>query len=579
MEEGSVLDDVLKSLRWNGRYQKTRSLVYLTAFTVMVMHSMSLLFIGKIVAHTCQPLDNLTVTLDNITFDIIVNNSNSAFNVSYGECSLDVFNGTGIIYSSECRAGYQYTEPKYSSYVSEWDLVCEKQPLADLSLTISLAGNLAGSLFLSGLADKYGRKITFMISNLLFFITALACSFPLNFESFLVLSFLSRAFVSTTHLCTMVLSVEIMPTEHRALPEQIIAYLWPVSLLICCLVAYLARELNWRYLELILTLLSSYVVVQWWVTDESLHWLLASGKIDEAKKLVRKIAEINRVDPQKALDLIDQYGHKAGQPENDPSNIPLNTIPQKLPSDVDAIVCNQKDTDNEVKVICKSQVADDSLLSFVRNKNLFKLTVISCLLWFADSVTYDGLLLTSSSLANDFYVGFTINVLVEFPAAFLFSLLIDRLGRKKCVSIFHLISGVSLIVSSVLLNAKFAENISACYWIGLMFALLGKMAITAGYSAVFLYTPELFPTSMRNTGYGFSSVAALLGSMISPYSRTLSKQYPWVPSVVFGMLCFAVPVLTTLLPETTGHELPQSVAEMDKWMNDYSKKKTSKIKV
>ncbi|KAI8798689.1 solute carrier family 22 member 15, partial [Biomphalaria glabrata] len=69
-----------------------------------------------------------------------------------------------------------------------------------------------------------------------------------------------------------------------------------------------------------------------------------------------------------------------------------------------------------------------------------------------------------------------------------------------------------------------------------------------------------------STGYGMTSIFNYSGSLVAPYSRTVSRHVPYVPNVVFGVMCVMVPAATVLLPETRGVELAQTLAETDKRM-------------
>ena len=40
---------------------------------------------------------------------------------------------------------------------------------------------------------------------------------------------------------------------------------------------------------------------------------------------------------------------------------------------------------------------------------------------------------------------------------------------------------------------------------------------------------------------------------------------PWLPNVVFGVLCLIAGVFTLLLPETLGRPLPQTIEEVEAW--------------
>ncbi len=53
-------------------------------------------------------------------------------------------------------------------------------------------------------------------------------------------------------------------------------------------------------------------------------------------------------------------------------------------------------------------------------------------------------------------------------------------------------------------------------------ALIGKMAIAASFNAIFVYTPELYPTSIRGSGLGMSSMVSRIGGMVAPYIAAIS---------------------------------------------------------
>ncbi|XP_013092225.2 organic anion transporter 3-like isoform X1 [Biomphalaria glabrata] len=573
MDQGAQIDEILESLKWNGRYQIIYSIVPFLSYISIAISSMSVVFIGKMVEHHCKKPHSLNITVGPGTYYVISNASDSNFNVTYGACSVDVMQGTDVIYSTRCPDGYEYGEPRDSSFVSEWDLVCDKESLSDVSMSVNYISEMIWALVFTRLSDIYGRKKLFMLTNSLYFVNSMIlCVLP-NFVAFLVFKFLQTG----ASMFASVIMVEMMPTKHRALPIQIIAYLWPASLLLLCLLAYLTRELSWRYLQLSLGLVSAYVLVQWWVTDESLRWLCVKNKKTEAEQLVKKMARLNKVSPEKALHILRtdifsrdirlELSQDSRMLERNETNNTTEDV--MMLSDDTAITNRGKSTpsqsDNNVK-----------FLSIVRNKHLMKILVISCSLWFTDCLAYDGLLMVSPSFAQNFYVGFALSVMVEYPASVTFNLIVDRVGRRQCIVVSHLIAGFCLVVSTLLFVPAVQSYVPESSWVSLGFVLLGRYALSVGYTCVTLFTPELLPTSIRSTGSGFTSVAAYVAVMIAPHARTLKRHIPWAPSIIFGSICIILSPLTFLLPETKGHELSQTLEDMEKWLNDVKSKNKPK---
>lgn len=54
-------------------------------------------------------------------------------------------------------------------------------------------------------------------------------------------------------------------------------------------------------------------------------------------------------------------------------------------------------------------------------------------------------------------------------------------------------------------------------WLVVCLAMIGKLAITSSYGAIYVFTAEQFPTVIRNVGLGASSTFARIGGVIAPY--------------------------------------------------------------
>lgn len=95
----------------------------------------------------------------------------------------------------------------------------------------------------------------------------------------------------------------------------------------------------------------------------------------------------------------------------------------------------------------------------------------------------------------------------------------------------------------------------------LVFSLIGKFGSSAAFAVVFLYTAELFPTSMRNSSIGICSTLARIGGILAPSVAELGVKHPQAPFLIFGFATILGGLGAFLLPETNGKKLPDTVQE------------------
>ncbi|VDM55204.1 unnamed protein product [Angiostrongylus costaricensis] len=96
--------------------------------------------------------------------------------------------------------------------------------------------------------------------------------------------------------------------------------------------------------------------------------------------------------------------------------------------------------------------------------------------------------------------------------------------------------------------------------------MVTKGAITGTYASIYAYSPELFPTVIRNTAMGCCSTIARLGAISASYIslwivESFGKVYMIVP---FATMAILAGLLTLLfLPETMGKSLPETIAQIE----------------
>ncbi|CAC5394093.1 SLC22A4_5 [Mytilus coruscus] len=109
-------------------------------------------------------------------------------------------------------------------------------------------------------------------------------------------------------LTAQVYITELFPKEQRGTVSGFGGLGWSFTMVLLSLWGYLMRNTSWRYIHLFFGLFGVPVMFTYWIIDESLRWLIANKRADEAKTLVRKIAKFNKVDLNDILPLIQHDG-------------------------------------------------------------------------------------------------------------------------------------------------------------------------------------------------------------------------------------------------------------------------------
>jgi putative MFS transporter len=143
-----------------------------------------------------------------------------------------------------------------------------------------------------------------------------------------------------------------------------------------------------------------------------------------------------------------------------------------------------------------------------------------------------------------------INSVVILVAALACSLLIDYTGRKAWFTGALSLAGVSLLV----LGATGAPDATTVF----VLTALTLAGITSLNLAIYLYTPELYPTRLRSLGTGVALAWARVAGIIAPPVIGWGMANNGLASVFVGLgvIAVAAAVVTGLLAvETRGRVL------------------------
>ncbi|GFR99401.1 solute carrier family 22 member 7 [Elysia marginata] len=401
---------------------------------------------GTISPYTCSdvelPIRSLKSNDLGFFSNEIIEEFNSTLSVTYDKCSVAVINKSKEIFRSACTNGYRYESKREKSFVTEWDLVCEKSALPEVTQTILNLGKMCGSFLFPALSDRYGRRPVFIICQLLSLGMGIATAFVPNYASFISMR----------------------------------------------------------------------------LVEESIRWLSANDKHENAEKVLKKAAKTNSVDEEAVIRL-----YRREREEILPfSSLSTNILPN------DSLKSREEPefVGNETTVKGTSRQPRE-FSAFFTNRSIFIRTIIVMYIWFSDSVAYYGLLLLSSSLVDDLYLGFTLSVFSEIPAAVVFIVLNERynMGRRRLTIVSHLLGGLFLLIASLLGKIPAASSLPGVSSAILVTSLVGKFGMVLGFNAAWLYTPELFPTTIRSTAYGIAVSAGQVGGVVAPYSITVVRYF------------------------------------------------------
>ncbi|KAK6189117.1 hypothetical protein SNE40_005155 [Patella caerulea] len=449
-----------------------------------------------------------------------------------------------------------YTERKDASIVSEFDLVCERGALGDLPQTLLILGQAMGALVLPFFSDRYGRKTTNIISHVGVMGIGVATAFSNSYITFAILRLLMGIVQQGIVLTMATYAIEVYPTVYRRYVGVIGTFTWGICVIALTPFGYFLRMESWRTQQLAFCSVSLYVIIQIIFLDESFRWLIANGKYDIALKNIKKAARWNKVNVNLVVDKFNEL-------------IGRQTVVRPKAEQGNELLLNEGETKPVEKI------EKYSLLDILKRKKLALNTFILWYLWCTAALSYFGLFFTSSSLAGDKYLNYFLNALMEFPPALIFLLIIDRYGRKKTLATFYALCGTGMILATIIRVTSDSYAASICITI---LSLVGKLGAGGAFCTCFFYTPEIFPTNLRNVGLGSASIAARVGGMLGPFSRVLAQHISWGPGAIFGGCCLLATLLITILPETNGKELPQTMADVKLLYKKMSDGSTVKLK-
>ncbi|XP_072932964.1 organic cation transporter protein-like [Epargyreus clarus] len=420
--------------------------------------------------------------------------------------------------TKRCQAWiYQHN----NSIVSEFGLACQEWKRT-LVGTIHSAGLFLALPLTAYISDTFGRRVAFILTAVAPAVVGLARSFSQSYATYMTLEFFDATVGAGVYSSGFILALEMVGLNRRVIGGNIISCTFAVGQAVVALIAWAIPE--WRTLTRVLYAPSFIFVLYYFLIEESVRWLLSKGKKKEAARIIFKVASFNnkKLSPETIKKLTDE----------DP-----------------------KTEDSKSKVAEDDGKSPSVVMQVIRSKVMISRLCICSFWWITVTFIYYGLSINSVSLAGNSYVNYILTSLVEIPGYCASALTLNRFGRKSSIMTAFFICGISLV------SLPFIPQ--HLQWLQTTLNLLGKLCISMAFSSIYIYTSELYPTTLRHSLVAVCSVCGRIGQVVAPQTPLLMAYMESLPYLIFGVMAAASGLLMLLTPETLDVRLPDTVQQAE----------------
>jgi putative MFS transporter len=388
-----------------------------------------------------------------------------------------------------------------------------EQQLVTVGLLLSAGyiGMFVGALTCGALADRIGRKNTIIFTLLTMTVFTALNGFAPDPGTMAVLRFVAGIGLGGALPQPGVYIAEYVPAKYRGRFLGLTEASWVYgALLSLTFSVFLFPTFGWRLTFLVSLIPLVLVPVVYFFAPESLRYLQITGRKMEAVSLMKK--------------------HK------------LVTA----------------DFTEDLKTVPAVRRGFSKTLVELWSPIFRRRTLMIWASWAVLVYTYHGIFTWLPTFYYD-TLGFTvvkslqwvlIVTLAQVPGYYIAALLLDRVGRKKIAVVFLSSAGVG----SVLLSLATNTDLILLWSVVISFFNLGA------WSALYAYTPELYPTRIRGTASGAAASIGRLAGVVAPTATPLLYFYGGLPVAFagFALIHFVGAVTILLLGiETKGKPLTE----------------------
>jgi len=336
-----------------------------------------------------------------------------------------------------------------------------------LVASAGFVGMFLGAAISGRLADRYGRRLIFQATLVLFSIGAVLSALAPTFETLLAARVVAGLGLGGELPVVATLVSEFSPRAQRGRMIVLLESFWAYGTLAAGLIAlYVLPQFGWRGAFVVAALPALYVAYLRSALPESPRYLAERGRSAEADAIVRRV---------------ERAGGAA-----------LLTL--------GAAVAPVRSGRTGIAELWKPAYA--------------RRTVMLWILWFGVVFTYYGIFLYVPSLlaarglsevrSNEF---FFLSTIAQIPGYFSAAWLVERWGRKPTL--------VAYLFGTAL--AAFLFGNSGTGSDAFIYAALLSFFNLGAWGVLYTMTPELYPTAVRATGAGVAAAVGRIGGIIGPF--------------------------------------------------------------
>jgi len=332
--------------------------------------------------------------------------------------------------------------------------------------TLFFTGMLLGAFVFGRLADRIGRKPVLMMAVVIDACFGVASAFAPDFAWLLALRFLTGIGVGGTLPVDYTMMAEFLPSDRRGRWLVLLESFWAVGTILLAVLALVALRWGsdaWRVIFLVTGLPALIGVVLRFFIPESPMYLHRSGKSEQARAVLARVAQVN--------------GRSVSIPVLTPE-APVKT----------------------------------TLFTLFSSK-LRRRSLALCVAWALISIAYYGVFVYLPVKLSAEGFGFMrgqefliLLAVVQLPGFALSAYGVERWGRKPTLIGFLLLSALGCMLYSLGSGAALVVGSTLL----MSFALLGT------WGALYAFTPEVYPTDLRASGMGLAGAIARFGGLFAP---------------------------------------------------------------